>query len=90
MSVQVSSWNFSVSALDGLQYGIMYEDVLVLGLDHVVSLRSKARHMTIDIDSFVLSDALQHGINNNVGSRAADASTTIIFHENNLKTCALQ
>jgi hypothetical protein len=58
VSVQVASRDFGVSGLDGLQNGIVYEDVLVLGLDHVVALRSKARHVTVDIDSLVLPDAL--------------------------------
>jgi len=53
----------------------MYEDVLVLRLNHVVTLRPQARHVTIDIYSVHVLDSLQHRVYHDERTRTANART---------------
>jgi len=76
MRVEIASWNFRISAEDRLEHGIVNEDVLVLGLHHVVTLRAQTRHVTIDIDRLLVSDPLQHRVDDDKRPRASDARTT--------------
>ena len=64
------------AALDRLEHGVVHEDVLVLRLHHVVALRAQARHVTVDVDRLLVSDPLQHGVDDDERPRAADARTT--------------
>ena len=56
--VEVSGWNLSVPALYCLQQCVVYEDVLILRLHHVITLGTKAGHMTINVHGFFQFDAL--------------------------------
>jgi len=76
MSVQIAGWNLRISAQYRFEDGIVDEDVLVLGLHHVVTLRAQARHVTIDIDRLLVSDPLQHGVDDDKRPRAPYARTT--------------
>ena len=72
---QVACRDLSVAALHSLQQSIMDEDVLILGLNHVVPLCTQAGHMTVDVNRLLMLDALQHGINDDEGSSASHTST---------------
>ena len=45
---------------NGLKQGLVDEDVLVLRLDHVVSLCAQASHVTVDVDGLLVFQSLQH------------------------------
>ncbi len=62
VGVQVACRHLSVAAGGGLQEGFVDEDVLVLGLDHVVPLGTHACHMAVDVYRLLVLHALQHGI----------------------------
>lgn len=53
----------------------MNEDVLVLGLYHVIPLGTHARHVSIDVYRFLMLHAFQHGIDHNKAASPAHAST---------------
>jgi len=53
------------------------EDVLVGGLDHVVTLRAKAGHVTVNVDVVYFLDSVEHGIDDDEGARTTDASTAM-------------
>ena len=75
VSSQVASRNLCVAALDGLQQGIVDEDVLVFRLHHVVALRPQAGHVTVYVHSLLVLDAFQHGVDDDKGSCASHSST---------------
>ena len=75
VSSQVAGRNLCVAALDGLQQGVVDEDVLVFRLHHVVALRTQAGHVTINVHSLLVLDAFQHGVDDDEGSSAAHAGT---------------
>lgn len=52
----------------------MDEDVLVLRLDHVVALRSEARHVTVDVEHVVVLESVEHCVDDNERSGPADTS----------------
>ena len=58
----------------------MDEDVLVLGLYHVVALRAETRHVAVDVDAALVLDALQHRVDDDEGARAAHASAVTSQH----------
>jgi hypothetical protein len=59
---------------DGLKQGLVDEDVLVLRLDHVVSLCAQASHVTVDVDGLFVFQTFQHRINDNESSCTAHSS----------------
>ena len=59
---------------NGLKQGLVDEDVLVLRLDHVVSLCAQASHVTVDVDGLLVFQSLQHGIDDNESSCTANTS----------------
>ena len=73
MRVEMAGRDLRVAGLDGLEQRVVDEDVLVLRLHHVVPLRPKASHVTIDIDRPLVFDALQHRVDDNERARSADA-----------------
>lgn len=73
VGVQVSRRHLRVAAGGGLQQGFVDEDVLVFGLDHVVSLGSHARHMAVDVHGLLVLHALQHGIDHDEAAGPAHA-----------------
>ena len=76
MRVEVSGGNLGGAALDRLEHGVVDEDVLVLGLHHVVALRAQARHVTVDIDRLLVANPLQHRVDDDERPRPTDARTT--------------
>jgi len=75
MGVQIAGWNLGIATEHRLQDGIVNKDILVLGLHHVVTLRAQARHVTIDIDRLLVSDPLQHRVDDDKRPRAPDSRT---------------
>jgi len=73
--VEIARGYLSGSTLDGLEHGVVYENILVLGLHHVVTLCAQARHVTIDVDRLLVSDPLQHRVDDDERPRATDART---------------
>ena len=55
----------------------MYEDVLILSLNHVVSLGTKTCYMSIHIHSFLMLHSLQHTVNNNEGTSSPHTCATV-------------
>ena len=47
----------------------------IVNTNHVIPLRSKTSHVTININGFLMLDSLKHGINDNESSGAAHSST---------------
>ena len=52
----------------------MYEDVLVLRLDHVVALRPQAGHVTVYVDHVLVFHFVQHRIYDDERARPANTS----------------
>lgn len=75
MGVQVARRHLGVAAGGRLQKRLVDEDVLILGLNHIVSLGAHARHMAVNIHSLLVLHALQHGINHNEAAGPAHART---------------
>ena len=55
----------------------MYEDILVLSLNHVVPLSPETRHMTVHIHRLLVLHPLQHGVDDDEGPGAADPRTAV-------------
>ena len=47
----------------------------IVNTNHVIPLRSKTSHVTININGFLMLDSLKHGINDNESSGAAHSGT---------------
>lgn len=75
VGVQVPGGDLGVAAGHGLQQRIVNEDVLVLGLDHVVPLGTHQCDVTVDVDGLLVLDSLCHGVNHNEAAGAAHSST---------------
>lgn len=75
VGVQVARRHLRVAAGGGLQEGFVDEDVLVLGLNHVVPLGTHARHMAVDVHGLLVLHALQHGVNHDEAASPANART---------------
>ena len=56
-----------------LKQGVVYKDVLVLRLDHVVSLGPQAGHVAVDVDGLLVLHPLQHRVDHDEGARPAHA-----------------
>lgn len=79
MCVEVTRGYLRITGLDSFEKRVVYKDVLVLGLHHVVALRAKACHVTIDIYSLLVFDALEHRFDDHERTRTTDASAVIIM-----------
>ena len=55
----------------------MYEDILVLSLDHVVPLSPQTGHMTVHIHRLLVLHPLQHGVDDDEGPGAADPGAAV-------------
>lgn len=66
-----------------LVQGLVDEDVLLLGLHHVITLGAQAGHVTVDVDRLLVLDALQHGVDDDVGPGPPDTGTVLIIINNN-------
>lgn len=71
--VEVPRRDLRVARLHGLKEGIVDEDVLVLGLDHVVALGAEARHVAVDVDRPLVFDAFQHRVDDDERTRTTDS-----------------
>jgi len=60
---------------DGFKQSLVYENVLVLRLDHVVPLRAQAGDVTVDVDGLLVLQSLQHRIDHYECSRSTDSGT---------------
>jgi len=85
--VEVARRDLGIARLDCLQQSVMDEDVLVLGLDHVVALRTQAGDVAIDVDRSFMFDALQHRVNHyertcSTDTRTAHTTHTTVTHSN--------
>lgn len=73
MGVQVARRHLRVAAGGRLQKRLVDEDVLILGLNHVVPLGAHARHMAVNVHCLLVLHAFQHGINHNEAASPAHA-----------------
>ena len=80
MIEQVAGDDFRVAGKDGFGQGVVNEDVLILGLYDVIPLRAQTRHVTVNVDGFVVFEALQHGIDDNVAAGPSHALRTVGQH----------
>lgn len=78
--VQIPGSHFCVPTDYGLEDGIVDEDVLILRLNHVISLCPQTSHMPIDIDCLLVLHPLQHRVNDNEASCPANSSRTVNNH----------
>jgi len=61
-------------------------------LNHVVTLCSEARHMTIDVNYLLMTHSLQHRVNNNettCPSNTSTVNTESQCHHSRSKKCGL-
>jgi hypothetical protein len=61
----------------GVDQCIVDEDVLVLGLYHIVALRPQNGHVTVYVNSPLVPDALEHGIDDDDGTSATDSGAAM-------------
>ena len=73
VGIEMARRDLGVAGLDGLEQRVVDEDVLVLGLHHVVALRSKTRHVAIDVHRPLVFNAFQHRVDYNERARSADS-----------------
>lgn len=71
--IQAPGGHFGVPAGHRLQQRVVNEAVLVLGLHHVVPLRSHECHMAINVHRLLVLDALEHGVDDDEAARPPDA-----------------
>ena len=62
VGVQVSGRYLGVAADHGLVERVVYEYVLVLGLDHVVPLGAQTSHVAVNVDHLLVFDPLEHRV----------------------------
>ena len=67
----------SIARQHGLEQGVVDEDVLVLGLDHVVPLGPEAGHVTVNVDGLLVLEPLEHGVDDDEGASPANPGTAI-------------
>ena len=72
---QTAGWDLRAATDSGLQQGLVNENVLVLGLDHVVPGRTHAGHMTVGVHRLLVLDPLQHGFYDDEAAGPAHSST---------------
>ena len=58
----------------------MYEDILILSLDHVVPLSPETGHMAVHIHRLLVLHPLQHGVDDDEGPGAADPRAAVGDH----------
>ena len=89
--VKVVGGDLRVAGFDRLEQRHVDEDVLILCLDHVVTLRPEARHMTVDVQRLLVTDAVKHCVDDNERACPADPGAVhkmlnryLIFHVSRL------
>ena len=55
----------------------MYEDILVLSLDHVVPLGPETGHVAVHVHCLLVLHPLQHGVDDDEGPGAADPGAAV-------------
>ena len=63
-----------------LQQGVVYEDVLVLCLHHVVPLGPETRHVAVHVHGLLVLHPLQHGVYHNEGAGATHPGAAVSDH----------
>ena len=59
---KIARRDLGVARLYGLHECVVDEDVLVVGLHHVVALRAQTGHVTVDVQRLLVFGALQHRV----------------------------
>jgi len=77
MRVQTASGDLGVAALYGVDECVVDEDVLVLGLHHVVALRAETRHVTVHVERPLVFGALQHRVDDDHRSSATHSGAVV-------------
>lgn len=75
VGVQTPGGHLGVPARHGLQQRLVDEAVLVLRLHHVVPLRAHQGHVTVDVHGALVTNALQHGVDDDKTAGASNTST---------------
>jgi len=78
MSVKTARRDLGVAGLDRLDERVVDEHVLVLGLHHVVALRAKTRHVSVDVERLLVLDAFQHRVDHDHRSSTTHSSAARI------------
>lgn len=73
--VQTPGGHLGVPAGHGLQQGLVDEAVLVLRLHHVVPLWAHQGHMTVDVHGALVSNAFQHGVDDDEAASTTNTGT---------------
>lgn len=77
VGIEVSGGHFGGAAVDGFLERVVYKDILVFCLHHVVALGTHYCYMSVDIHSLFMLDTLQHGIDHNEATCAPNPSTAV-------------
>ena len=72
-----------------LQQGVVYEDVLVLCLHHVVPLGPETRHVAVHVHGLLVLHPLQHGVYHNEGPGPAYPCTAVCDHRSTVRSVEL-
>jgi len=73
---EIARRDLGVARLDRLDERVVDEDVLVLGLYHVVALWAQTRHVTVDVQRLLVFDALEHRVDDNHRPSPTHSRTT--------------
>ena len=80
MKVETVGRHFGAARLHRIQQRLVDEHVLVLGLNHVVTLGSEAGHVTVHVQRLLVLNAIEHRVNHDVRASPSDTSTTATRH----------
>lgn len=81
VGVQVPGRDLSVPARYRLQQSIVDEDVLIFCLDHVVPLGAHQRDVAVNVDGFLVLDALRHAVDDDEAAGSTHTSAEVIMNK---------
>ena len=82
MQIETVGRHLRVAGLGRVEQRVVDEDILVLGLDHVVALGTETRHVAVHVQRLLMLHAVQHRVNHDVraGPTHAGATTACRIH----------
>jgi hypothetical protein len=84
VTVECPRRDFGATVQDGIDQGVVDEDVLVLSLHHVVALRPQDGHVTVHVDGPFVTDSFEHRVDDDDGTGSTDAGAAESSEESNI------
>lgn len=85
MSVQFINWHFGTTRLYRIQNGVVYENILIFRLHHIITLRSNRRHATVHVYRTLVPYTFHHTINYDERSGSSYAGAKQNKNKNKIK-----